>query len=60
MKIPILVESGFHEGVNLISLFLVYAARIASLVCSFDLTVQEASVPPQRASCSTSKVALGS
>jgi len=60
MIIPILVNPGFHEGMNLISLLLVKAARSASLVCPFDLTVQEASVPPQRASCSTSKVAPGS
>ncbi len=57
---PYLVKSSYHEGMNLISLSMAYAARSASLVRSFDLTVQEASVPPQHASCSTSKVALGS
>ena len=57
---PCLVKPGFLEGMNLISLLLVQAARSASLVCSVDLAGQEASMPPYSASCFASKVAIGS
>jgi len=56
---PCLAKLSSHEGMNLISLLLVYAACSASPVRFFDPAARDASMLTQLASYSASKAAPG-